>query len=228
MRQSIAAVEGEAAAAALARYTAPEEVMVFPGHCPACGGEADQRMFPTTIPYFKEVIVMACACDSCGYRSSELKAGGRIPSKGRRIALRVKSAADLSRDVIKSDTASVAIPEVDLELTAGTLGGRVTTVEGLLQDIARSLREVQGFSVGDSGPEWKRQKWKDLDERLTKVMRGAEGGRRRGWCSEWRRGWMGCSWGQQRRRGLSSWTMPWPTRSSHRQRNASRSKRTCS
>ena len=63
----------------------------------------------------------------------------------------------------------MAIPEVDLELTAGTLGGRVTTVEGLLADIARNLREVQGFSVGDSAPDWKRQVWKDLDDKLTRL-----------------------------------------------------------
>ena len=199
MNQSIAAAEGKEAAAALARYSAPEEVMVFPGHCPACGGEADQRMFPTTIPYFKEVIVMACSCDICGYRSSELKGGGRIPPKGRKIAVRVESRADLSRDVIKSDTASVAIPEVDLELTAGTLGGRVTTVEGLLQEIARSLREVHGFSVGDSGPAWKRQAWRELDEKLTKV--GHRWGKGGGWFS-YLSHLRGCSWGQSRRRGL--------------------------
>ena len=31
---------------------------------------------------------------------------------------------DLSREVIKSETASIAIPEIDLDMEAGTLGGR--------------------------------------------------------------------------------------------------------
>ncbi len=35
---------------------------------------------------------------------------------------------DLKRDVIKSDSAMVDIPELDLELGHGTLGGVYTTV----------------------------------------------------------------------------------------------------
>ena len=28
------------------------------------------------IPHFKEVIIMACNCDVCGYKSNDVKAGG--------------------------------------------------------------------------------------------------------------------------------------------------------
>lgn len=68
---------------------------------------------------------MASTCDACGYRNSEvcidllvlsfsfpycngnccslvqLKPGGRIPDKGKKITLCVKNVKDLSRDVIK-------------------------------------------------------------------------------------------------------------------------------
>jgi len=44
---------------------------------------------------------MATTCDLCGYRNSELKAGGEIPAKGKKITLRVQNAKDLTRDVIK-------------------------------------------------------------------------------------------------------------------------------
>ena len=47
----------------------------------------------------------------------------------------VKEQADLSRDVIKSDTAEVAIPELDLHITTGSLGGLITTVEGLATSV---------------------------------------------------------------------------------------------
>ena len=40
--------------------------------------------------------------------------------------------------MFQSDTASVEIPELELELSAGTLGGLVTTVEGLLTNICES------------------------------------------------------------------------------------------
>lgn len=168
MHASILETSGDAAE--LLKYSSPEEVMVFPATCSTCGARTETRMYQTSIPYFREVIVMATSCDECGYRNSELKAGGSISEKGRRIALRVKTPADLSRDVIKSDTAAVAIPEIELELAPGTLGGRVTTVEGLVDDISTSLKKVQAFSIGDSAPDWKRRQWLQFDENLRRLL----------------------------------------------------------
>ncbi|XP_014505821.1 zinc finger protein ZPR1 [Vigna radiata var. radiata] len=157
-------------AEALFRYTAPEEVMTFPSTCGACAAKCETRMFVTNIPYFQEVIVMASTCDICGYRNSELKPGGRIPEKGKKITLSVKNVNDLSRDVIKSDTASVKVPELDLELASGTLGGIVTTVEGLITRIGESLERVHGFTFGDSLDENSRSKWIDFKTRLNKLL----------------------------------------------------------
>ncbi|QCD82861.1 zinc finger protein [Vigna unguiculata] len=157
-------------AEALFRYTAPEEVMTFPSTCGACAAKCETRMFVTNIPYFQEVIVMASTCDVCGYRNSELKPGGRIPEKGKTITLSVKNVNDLSRDVIKSDTASVKVPELDLELASGTLGGIVTTVEGLITRIGDSLERVHGFTFGDSLDENSRSKWIDFKTRLNKLL----------------------------------------------------------
>ncbi|KAF3947323.1 hypothetical protein CMV_026528 [Castanea mollissima] len=152
------------------RYTAPEEVMTFPSTCGTCGIACETRMFVTKIPYFQEVIVMASTCDACGYRNSELKPGGRVPEKGKRISLTVRNNKDLCRDVIKSDTAGVKVPELDLELASGTLGGVVTTVEGLITKISESLERVHGFTFGDSLDNHKRSKWVDFKARLDKVV----------------------------------------------------------
>lgn len=172
-------------------------------------------MFPTSIPHFKDVIIMSNACDACGYRDSEIKPGGGFSEKGQSITLQVRiriakqlwqasgtasgtgmktvyvlmpcamaagalkcrlqwcfvaSSArtadgnplmpcpvsgpsfckcssirivskqvteqeDLSRDVIKSDTAEISIPELDLHITTGSLGGLITTVEGLATSV---------------------------------------------------------------------------------------------
>ncbi|KAI8560502.1 hypothetical protein RHMOL_Rhmol04G0261300 [Rhododendron molle] len=155
---------------ALFRYSAPEEVMTFPSTCGSCAAKCETRMFVTNIPYFKEVIVMASTCDACGYRSSELKPGGRIPEKGKKIIVLVKNIKDLSRDVIKSDTASVKVPELDLELASGTLGGLVTTVEGLIMQISENLERVQGFTFGDSLDDNKKNRWQDFSTRLNKLL----------------------------------------------------------
>ena len=42
----------------------------------------------------------------------------------------------------QSDTAGVKVPELDLELASGTLGGIVTTVEGLITKISESKCRV--------------------------------------------------------------------------------------
>ncbi|THG22417.1 hypothetical protein TEA_021449 [Camellia sinensis var. sinensis] len=158
-------------AESLFRYSAPEEVMTFPSTCGTCAAKCETRMFVTSfvelnnltdIPYFREVIVMASSCDACGYRNSELKPGGRIPEKGKKITVLVKNINDLSRDVIKSDTASVEVPELDLVLTSGTLGGVVTTVE--------DLERVHGFTFGDSLDDSKKSKWLDFRARLNKLL----------------------------------------------------------
>ncbi|KAK8519449.1 hypothetical protein V6N13_133372 [Hibiscus sabdariffa] len=161
-------------AEALFRYSAPEEVMTFPSTCGVCAARCETRMFVTRIPYFQEVIVMASTCDACGYRNSELKPGGPIPEKGKRITLCVKNINDLSRDVIKSDTASVKVPELELELASGTLGGIVTTVEGLITKISESLERVHGFTFGDSLDESKKNKWLDFKASLNKILSMSE------------------------------------------------------
>ncbi|CAL9041193.1 unnamed protein product [Musa banksii] len=168
-RRAIAQGKAEDVAAALCRYSAPEEVDTLPSTCGACAAGCVTRFYSTKIPYFREVVVMATTCDMCGYRSSELKAGGEIPEKGKRITVYVQNIEDLSRDVIKSDMASVKVPELDLELASGTLGGIVTTVEGLITKISENLERVHGFSLGDSSDDWKRKKWLDFKSSLAKL-----------------------------------------------------------
>lgn len=50
----------------------------------------------------------------------------------------------------KSETCNLVIPEVELELTYGSLGGRYTTVEGLLDEVLQNLKKNNPF-FGDSG-----------------------------------------------------------------------------
>ncbi|KAJ7547966.1 hypothetical protein O6H91_08G111700 [Diphasiastrum complanatum] len=158
-------------ASALFKYSAPEEVMMFPSTCAGCQAHCDTRMYVTHIPYFKEVIVMASTCDTCGYKNSELKPGGSISAKGKRTTVCVKNGLDLSRDVIKSDTASVSIPEIELELAPGTLGGLITTVEGLIVNISESLQRVHEFDIGDSADPSRRKKWQNFDLELKELLK---------------------------------------------------------
>ena len=113
-----------------------KEVMKFPSPCPACFNPGMVKMCCATIPFFKEIIIMAFSCETCGHKSTEIKQGGGISEKASKITFHVQNPEDINRDVFKSDTCLVIIPEIDLELQPGTLGSVYTTVEGMLTKIS--------------------------------------------------------------------------------------------
>jgi len=161
-----------------------QEIMVFPEHCYNCGLVNDLRMVVCHIPHFKEVILMAFACDSsqggCGYRTTEVKPGGGVSENGTRISLNVKTMDDLSRDVLKSESAIVEIPEIELIITQGSMGGRFTTVEGLLRTLKEKLTSMYRFQLGDSirdkqtSPEKTMNNWEKFLVKLDQYADGLE------------------------------------------------------
>jgi C4-type Zn-finger protein len=44
---------------------------------------------------------MSTNCAACGYRDNEVKSGGEVSAKGKRITLKVEDVEDLSRDILK-------------------------------------------------------------------------------------------------------------------------------
>jgi len=128
-------------------------------------------MVVVDIPYFKEVVIMSTTCEACGYRNNEVKAGGAITSKGKTITLNVLKKEDLSRDVLKSETASVDIPEIKLHMATGTLGGRFTTIEGLLTNIKNDIGN-NPFLGGDSYYENSHDKFKTFFGEIDKFISG--------------------------------------------------------
>ncbi|KAF9354504.1 nucleolar zinc-finger protein [Mortierella sp. NVP85] len=144
------------------------DVLSFPANCSSCGAPSDTKMHILDIPHFKEVIIMSTTCDECGYKSNEVKAGGPVSEYGKRITLKIEDLEDMSRDILKSETCGLSIPEIDLELNSGTLGGRFTTVEGLLRQVHDELSSKVPHESEDQ-PERRRVFTKFLDK-LEQVM----------------------------------------------------------
>ncbi len=117
----------------------PDQVYQFPASCPGCMHPCTTNMKMVDIPHFRQVVIMNTSCDDCGYKSNDVKTGGEIPEKGRKVTLRVKSDVDLARDILKSESCSLECPELSLTVNPGTLGGRFTTVEGLLTQVRNDL-----------------------------------------------------------------------------------------
>merc|ERR1719458_1764355 len=95
------------------------------------------------IPNFREVILSSFACEHCGLRNNELQSGDRIQDRGVRFRCRIASAKDLARQVVKSDTAMVAVPEIELEIPANSQKGSVSNVEGVLTRTVTALEQDQ-------------------------------------------------------------------------------------
>lgn len=108
------------------------EVLRFDTNCSNCNTKCDTNMKLTNIPHFKDVVIMSTNCDACGTRTNEVKSGSGIEEKAVKITVKINSKDDMSRDVLKSDTCHLDIPELECEIGPSGLGGRFTTIEGIL------------------------------------------------------------------------------------------------
>jgi zinc finger protein len=156
----------------------PNEVYSFPATCPGCTRHCVTHMKMVDIPHFKQVVIMSTVCDQCGYRSNEVKTGGEVPEKGRKIILKVEGPTDLGRDILKSESCALECPELNLSVNPGTLGGRFTTVEGLLTQVRDDLHQ-QIFDVGDAAgaggdslESEAKGKWKAFFDGLGEAIKG--------------------------------------------------------
>ena len=82
------------------------------------------KLLLTKIPFYKEIILMSFECDHCGFKNNEIQSGERIQNKGITIECSITQEKDMNRQVIKSDYATVKIPELDFEMPPQSKQGR--------------------------------------------------------------------------------------------------------
>ncbi|CAK9800509.1 Zinc finger protein ZPR1 [Anthophora quadrimaculata] len=155
-------------------YTLEEiegEVLSFRTNCPECNCPCETNMKMTNIPHFKEVVIMATVCESCGHRTNEVKSGGGIEPTGVKIEVKVAGKEDFSRDLLKSETCHMQVPELELEIGPATLGGRFTTVEGILMAVKEQLSSSIAFT-GDSSDSETVQRMEEFISQLNEVLEG--------------------------------------------------------
>lgn len=150
-------------------------------NCPACTKRCQVHVKKVDVPHFKEVMIFATNCDGCGYRTSDVKTGGAVPEMGRKITLKVLTVDDLSRNLLKSETCALSCPELGLHVEPGTLGGRFTTVEGILVQFrdqlwgtvfeAEGKSEGEGVTGGDSMDTGTKKDWKAFFNKLASALK---------------------------------------------------------
>lgn len=156
------------------------EVLTIKSNCPSCNAVCDANFKTVNIPFFKEVIIMATVCDVCGYKSNNVTGGSGFSEKGQKIVLTLnqsepgseKHKIDLARDTLKSETASIAIPNLDFEIGRGAIEGKFTTVEGILQDIQSVVRK-NPFTSGDAGMAEDKSKVEIFCKQIDSILDGS-------------------------------------------------------
>ena len=96
----------------------------------------------TKIPMFKEIILSSFTCEECGFRNNEVQFGGKLGDYGCKYVLVVADEDGLNRSVVKSEFATVRIPEIDFEIPPQTQKGSIKTVEGYLLSTIEGLSEL--------------------------------------------------------------------------------------
>jgi zinc finger protein len=96
---------------------------------------------------------------------------------GRIITVKIDTPEDLSRDILKSESCGLSCPELDLTVEPGTLGGRFTTIEGLLTQVRDELKQSiynvdNNAGGGDSKESGEGKKWDSFFDRLETAIKG--------------------------------------------------------
>ncbi len=138
------------------------------GSCPACGDDINYLYETEHIPYFSDILIITCSCQSCGYRFSDVQC--LSTSEPVIYTLEVTSEEDLNSRVVRSTCGTITIPELGVEITPGpACEGFISNVEGVLSRVDHVL---DGILI-DGDPD-QRMKAIRLKEQIVNIIAGKE------------------------------------------------------
>ena len=88
-------------------------------------------------------MISAFSCDECGYRNNEVQFTGQIADYGVRYEVNVINDVAFNRSVVKSDYATIKIPEAGLEIPPEAQKGSIKTIEGYFRATIDGLMGMQ-------------------------------------------------------------------------------------
>lgn len=133
--------------------------------CPACQAPGlELRTVRKDLPHFGETVETVAICPACGFRHSDFIIVEE--SEPVRYTFSYEGGDDLHVRVVRSNTCTVRIPELGLEVEPGAQAEAfVSNVEGLLERMRDAFEWAE--AVGDPGDEARaREGLTDLDEAL--------------------------------------------------------------
>lgn len=95
------------------------------------------------IPFFKECMISAFQCEECGFKNSEVTFAGKLEDTAVRYELNCINNIAFNRTVVKSEYATIKVPEAGLEIPAQTQKGSIKTIEGFFLATIEGLSDMQ-------------------------------------------------------------------------------------
>jgi len=137
--------------------------------CPACKKTTLKiEDYLYDMPVVGKVILSSGKCSNCNYKFNDVRlAEAHEP---RKIILHVERPEDLNALVVRSSSASIVIPELEMSMTPGPASeGFITTVEGVLE------RFLEAIDVACADPDADRS----ACERARRTIEEAKEGKRK-------------------------------------------------
>ena len=111
--------------------------------CMECREMGMTKFMYTKIPMFKEIILSCFSCEHCGWRDTQVSFGGKIAETGVKFVFRIENEQAINRSVVKSEFATIRIPELDFEIPPQTQKGSINTVEGFIANSIAGISALQ-------------------------------------------------------------------------------------
>ena len=108
-----------------------------------CGKNGITKFMYTKIPFFKEIMISSFSCDHCGNKNTETSFAGKLGDYGVRLELNVVNNIAFDRTVVKSEFATIKVPEAGLEIPPATQKGSIKTIEGFFMTTIEGLEAMQ-------------------------------------------------------------------------------------
>ena len=98
--------------------------------CMECQKNGVTKFMYTKIPMFKEIILSSFLCEHCGNKNTEVQFAGKLAKQGVKYVYTITDPAHLNRSIVKSEFATIRIPELEFEIPPQTQKGSINTPEG--------------------------------------------------------------------------------------------------
>uniref|UniRef100_A0A7S3DD09 Zinc finger ZPR1-type domain-containing protein n=2 Tax=Palpitomonas bilix TaxID=652834 RepID=A0A7S3DD09_9EUKA len=146
--------------------------LYFSSVCLKCRTKGESRMMVVPLLNGCQNAVSVFKCSKCGNVEKSLQTSKNACDRGVKITVDCACQEDVQRLVQKGEHASIEIPELGFEMTAGSMGPFTTSVQGILARAAVHLNEMKTMIVGEENADDRKEAFQQFLRKLDEYSLG--------------------------------------------------------